>query len=345
MTDTPIKVAQILAGAPVGGAENLYTRQVSALAKYSSIEQKAFTRENQQRVQQLTNAGVQTSLHRFAPKWQLPANYGYRKALKQWHPDVVLTYMNRASAVTPKGNYVLASRLGNYYDLKHYRHCDYWIGITKGICDHLVRGGIPSNRIFQIPNFVEEKPQASLARESFATPNGSKILFALGRLHQNKGFDILIKALTDIPDTVLWLAGEGPEEAPLKQLVSDLKLTHRVKFLGWRTDVNALMSTADVFICPSRHEGLGSIILEAWYNHCPMVATASQGPGELIDHEQTGLLTPIDDVDSLSAAIRQLLEQPDDAKRLSENGYKNYQEKYSETVICQQYLDFFKEIV
>lgn len=338
------RVAQVLAGAPIGGAENFYTRLVAALAESPELEQRAYTRENPAREERLTKAGVAISTHRLAPKWQYLHNLNFRKALREWQPDIVVTYMNRASSITPPGNYQLVARLGHYYNLKNYRHCDYWVGITKGICDHLIKGGMPSERVIHIPNFVEEYSVKPLAPENVHKPQEAPILFALGRLHENKGFDILLKALPSIPNAELWLAGEGPEESALKQLASHLGVEKRVHFLGWRTDVNELMRAADVFICPSRHEGLGSIVLEAWYNECPMVVTASQGPAELVTSGVNGLVSPIDDVEALAGSINDMLSNPAAAQSLAQMGIKEYQEKYSKDIIRQQYVDFFNSL-
>ena len=339
-----LRIAQVLAGAPIGGAENFYTRLVSALNYYPQLDQRAFTRPNTNRESLLKQAGVDVELFRFGGPLHFINNARYQKTLQQWQADIVVTYMNRASQLTPPGNYQLVARLGHYYDLKYYRHCDHWIGISKGICNHLINGGMPSKKVAHIPNFVDESSAEAIPRTSFNTPAGAPIIFALGRLHTNKAFDILLRALSDMPDATLWLAGDGPERQSLEALCRDLGLVERVKFLGWRTDVNALMRTADVFVCPSRHEGLGSIIPEAWFNQCPMVATNSQGPGELISHEDTGLVTPVDEVEPLVSAIKQLLASPEQAKAMANRGYDHYQNNYSKEIICAQYLDFFSRI-
>jgi glycosyltransferase involved in cell wall biosynthesis len=340
-----IKVAQVLAGAAQGGAENFYTRIVCELAKESTLSQCAFTRPHSEREFSFSNAGVSVNTFKFGSAVHWLDHSKFRKALRKYKPDIVLTYMNRATSITPKGSYKLVARLGHYYDLKYYRHCDYWIGITKGICDYLIGEGLPADKVFHIPNFVNEVVAEPLSRASFNTPKDVPILFALGRLHTHKGFDILVQALAKAKtDAVLWLAGDGPEKANLQALVKELNLEQRVKFLGWRSDVNALMSTADLFICPSRHEGLGSIIIEAWFNRCPMIATASQGPKELITHEKNALLTPIDDVDSLTLAMESLLNDPNKAALLAEQGFAEYKTLYSRDIIIKQYLDLFKTL-
>ena len=343
--DTSIKVAQCLAGAEFGGAENFYTRLVSALAEEPGIEQRAFTRDNAYRVPILREAGVTVDTFRFGSPLNFIDHWRYKKALKAFDPDIVVTYMNRPSGLTPRGNYKLVCRLGHYYNLKYYRHADYWVGISKGICQHLIDGGMPREKVHYIPNFADETVVAPLDRNSFDTAGDGPVLLAAGRLHTNKGFDILVQALKGIPDAVLWLAGDGPERSALEQLAADTGVSSRIRFLGWRNDVAQLMRTADLFICPSRHEGLGSIVMESWFNQCPIIATNSQGPGELIEDGVTGLVTPLDDVAALGSAIKQLIDKPRLAEQMVVQAYEHYQRYFSKSVIRQTYAEFFRQII
>jgi len=155
---------------------------------------------------------------------------------------------------------------------------------------------------------------------------------------------VLLRALAQVPDATLWLAGSGPEEAALKNLCRTLGLEARVRFLGWRDDVTALMRSVDLFICPSRHEGLGSIVMESWAHGCPIVATRSQGPGEVIDDGVTGLLTPVDDVDALAAAVNRVLGDDGLRSQLAAAGLRHYDEHYSEAVIVEAYRRLFLQL-
>ena len=203
---------------------------------------------------------------------------------------------------------------------------------------------MPEERVVHIPNFADETPVEPLPRDSFDTPADVPLLLAAGRLHVNKGFDTLLRALVNVPDAVLWLAGSGPEEQALKSLCSELGLDKRVRFLGWRNDVTALMRSVDAFVCPSRHEGLGSIVMESFAHRCPIVATKSQGPGEVIDHEYSGLLTEIDDVRQLADALQQVITDSGLRQRLSAQAAEVYQRSYSRQVIVDSYMDFYKTI-
>ncbi len=339
-----LSLVQSLAGAEFGGAESFYTRLVCALADVAGIRQTACTRAHAGRVRQLQAAGVPVETFRFGGRIDLLDHYRYRRALQRLSPDIVLTYMNRASVLTPRGNYRLLCRLGHYYDLKYYRHADYWIGNTRGICDYIVGGGMPAERVFHIPNFVDESPVQAVRREEFGVPAGTPLLLAAGRLHHNKAFDTLLRALQQVPEARLWLAGEGPERQALQSLAAQLGLQERVHFLGWREDVGALMRAADLFVCPSRHEGLGGIVLESWFHHCPIVATASQGPAELIEEGDTGRLVPVDAVDELAAAIGEMLASPDQANAMAVRARARYDEHYARRVIVQRYTELFRQV-
>lgn len=342
---TKYSVAQVLAGASQGGAENFYVRLVAGLQESGNTEQIAFLRGYPHRVQALEHAGVGCHSFRFGSVLHVIDHFRYLRALRNAQPDIVMTWMNRASKATPPGKYRLVCRLGHYYDLKYYRHADYWVGIAKGICNHMIKGGIPAKNIIHIPNFADETEVTALPRSSFNTPDGVPVILAAGRLHENKGFDILLKALVKLPDVALWLAGAGPEEQKLKKLCQELRLEDRVRFLGWRTDVTALMKSVDLFVCPSRHEGLGSIVMESWAHDCPIVATNSQGPGEAIEHGVNGLLTPVDEVEPLAEAMQQVLGDKTLREQLRNNAKSHYLTYYSKKVIVSQYEEFYESIL
>ena len=84
-----------------------------------------------------------------------------------------------------------------------------------------------------------------LRRADFDTPDDVPLILALGRLHPVKGFDVLLRALVDVPNAYLWLAGEGPLKDGLQRQMRELGLESRVRFLGWRTDASARSCTVD----------------------------------------------------------------------------------------------------
>ncbi|MDX1588744.1 MAG: glycosyltransferase [Oleiphilaceae bacterium] len=339
-----VRLAQVLAGGEKGGAENFFVRLGGALAPVPGLEQRAFLRPHPDRFRALEGAGVPCNGFRFGGPLHWLDRARYRHALRGFRPDVVMTWMNRATAATPSGDYQLVARLGSDYNLKYYRHCDHWIGISRGLCDYLVDGGMPAERVHHVPNFASETPTVPVSRTAFDTPDGAPLILAAGRLHETKGFDVLIRAMAGIPDAVLWLAGEGPEEPALKSLAGQLGVGDRVRFLGWWQNIASLLQTVDLFVCPSRHEGLGSVVLEAWANGCPIVATRAQGPEELIEPGETGLLTPVDEAPALQQAVRALIGDPPLRSRLAAHARARYQAHYSQSVILERYRELLSRI-
>jgi glycosyltransferase involved in cell wall biosynthesis len=256
--------------------------------------------------------------------------------------------MSRASWATPVAqqplSYKLIARLGGYYDLKYYRHCNYLIGNTQDIVDHIVKAGFAKERAVYLPNFVHAPSREAVSRLGFDTPIDVPLLLAMGRLHENKGFDVLLHAMVEMPDHWLWIAGEGPEGPALSQLASELGVADRVRFLGWRDDSDALMQACDMFVCSSRHEPLGNIVLEAWASGKPVVAAAAAGPSGLIGANEAGLLVPVEDPKALAQGIVTLSNDADLAGGLAAEGHARFLRDYTEDAVVAKYLAFFESV-
>lgn len=244
----------------------------------------------------------------------------------------------------PPGDFVHVGRLGGYYDLKYYRACNQLVANTEDIVGHLIENGFPADRVHYMPNFVDDTPSPPVSRRTLFTPESTPLLLGLGRLHKNKAFDVLIEAMRRLPDVYLWLAGDGPERESLETLAERKGVKPRVRFLGWRNDVPALLATCDAFICPSRHEPLGNVVLEAWAQRVPVIAADSRGPGALIDNEQNGLLIPVDNSIELARAAMKLIRDPILAQRLGAGGREAYEANYTETKVVARYRTFFEEV-
>ena len=219
------------------------------------------------------------------------------------------------------------------------------IGNTQTIISYMTQHGWPSDKIIYIPNFVDETKGLPLERSMFDTPSGFPVILALGRLHENKGFDVLLEALVTMPDVFLWLAGDGPQKQTLIRIADNLKISDRVRFLGWRSDTSNLLAAADALICPSRHEPLGNVILEAWVQGKPVIAAASDGPKELITSGKNGFLCEIDNPANLADTIKLLLRDANLAEELASEGRKTYERNFSKKIIVKQYTDFFDKLV
>jgi glycosyltransferase involved in cell wall biosynthesis len=340
------RLLQAIAGARHGGAETFFLRLATAFERRGAIEQRVLIRHDVARAERLRAAGVAVGELAFAGRFDLRTRLAFRRQIMAWRPDVVLTWMNRASLLCPRGDFVHVGRLGGYYDLKYYRRCDHLIGNTRALVAWAVRRGWPCERAHYLPNFVPDMAAATpLDRSLLATPDTAPLALALGRLHPNKGFDLLLAALAAVPKVHLWIAGEGALRRPLERLVSRLGLVRRVRFLGWREDVPALLRSADFLVCPSRHEPLGNIVLEAWAARLPVVATDSDGPRELIEEGESGLLVPQDDApEALARAMARLADDPALCSRLAAGGRRAFEAGFTEAAVVGRYCAFFDRI-
>ena len=332
-----------MAGAEFGGAEAFFVRLAIALNR-TGLEQKVVIRKNPARAALLRHGEVEPIVLPFGGRMDFSTTRALKREIKEFQPDVVLTWMNRATSMCPKGDFVHAARLGGYYDLKYYAACDHLIGNTQDIVEYLVEHDWPAEKAHYLPNFVFDEDAEPLTRREFYTPNDVPLIVALGRLHENKAFDVLLSALTRVPNAYLWLAGDGPLKEELQKQAEVLGIKPRVRFLGWRDDTAALLKTADLFVCPSRHEPLGNVVIEAWAQGLPVVAADSMGPGTLIENMESGVLVPIDDEILMARAIRGVLDDEDLARRIAENGYQTYQDNFTEAGVVEQYLEFFKKV-
>jgi glycosyltransferase involved in cell wall biosynthesis len=143
-------------------------------------------------------------------------------------------------------------------------------------------------------------------------------IFALGRHVHQKGFDVLLRAMAQVPDSHdLILAGDGPDRGSLEALAAELGLADRVVFRG-RIEaalVRQYMKGADLFVLPSRHEPFGIVNLEAMASGTPVVATRVGGVPEFVDHEVNGILVEPGHVEALSDAISDALSSDHTADR------------------------------
>ena len=338
------RLLQVMAGARNGGAELFFSRLAIALSEIG-YSQKVVIRKNKERFQQLKESDVDVTEMRFGGPLDFLTSYKLRKLAADYQPEVVLTWMTRATQKLPKGAFKHVARLGGYYNLQKYRKCDYLIGNTQTIINYMTQHGWPSDKIIYIPNFVDERKGSPLERSMFDTPTGFPIILALGRFHKNKGFDVLLEALASIPDVFLWLAGDGAQKQTLMRIADNLKISNRVRFLGWRSDTADLLAAADALICPSRHEPLGNVILEAWAQGKPVIAAASDGPKELITSGKNGFLCEIDNPTNLADKVKMLLSDANLAKELASEGRQTYERNFSKKIIVQQYTDFFDKLV
>ena len=330
-----------MAGAPIGGAEAFFERATIAL-HHAGDPVLPIIRRDAERATRLRDAGLQPIELTFGGALDFMTKPRVRRALQDFKPDVVMAWMQRAARFTPQGPWVLVGRFGGYYDLKYFRHCDHLVSNTHDLVRSIAAQGWAAERVHYLPNFADDFSGAAPA--DLPAPSSTPKLLAMGRLHPNKGFDVLLRAMALLPRGHLYLAGAGPEDTALRTLAAELGITHRVSFLGWRRDIGALLAAADIFICSSRHEPLGNIVLEAWSAAKPVIAAAAQGPVELIRDGADGVLVPCEDAPALAAAIGALADNPLRAAELGAAGRVRFVAEFAEAPVMARWRSLLAEL-
>ncbi len=338
-----MRILQVMASGQHGGAEVFYEDLVRALAR-TGVDQACVIRPYPMRAALLSAAGCRVSTMVFGGPLDLVTPWKLARVASLENPDVILGWMNRACRSLPKGPWVNVGRLGGYYNLKYYRRCAHLICNTPDIAAYVVREGRPANQVHYIPNFCPVAAEPPVVRAVLKTPEGAKVLLILARLHEVKGIDVALRALRNLPDAYLWIAGDGPEESHLKHLATDLGVASRVRFLGWRDDRSALLRAADVCLVPSRYEPFGNVVVNAWSHDVPVVAAASQGPGFLITDGVNGLKVPVEDAEALAAAINSVLKDPGLGQRLIQGGRARVTAEFSEAAVVGRYRQVLETI-
>lgn len=346
----------IIGSRQLGGAETFFARLVTALAERGHpvtavVRPRAPVRD-------LLPTGVPVYPVALANNWDPASRLRIRALVRRLRPDVVQTYMGRATRLTRlgPGDPPHVARLGGYYRLGPYRHADAWVGNTRGIRDYLREYGLPPGRIFHITNCLEPPPppgpeETGALRGELGIPEGAWVVGAVGRLQRKKGFDTLLDALARLPERLagrpvfLVIAGDGPEAGSLRRQAGALGVAGRVRWAGHRSPPGTVYALAHIVAVPSRHEPLGNVILEAWAHRRPILATRTHGAEELLTPGETGHLVPPDDPEALAAGLRRLLEAPEPTRAaLAEAGFGALRRTHGADAVCAAYESLYAEL-
>ena len=342
---TNLRLFQTMAGAEHGGAELFFERLAIAF-QGTGMTQQLMIKPIKDRISRLTAAGIHVTGCRFSPLLAAVHRRQIVNAIHRSKPDVILSWMNRATMLTPSTSCPHVARLGGFYNLKYHHGCDWLVANTTDIADYLIAEGVPKDRVHYQINFVPDGREGPV----FEGPRGDEprsdgpIIGALGRLHHNKAFDTLIRAFATLPSGMLWLAGEGPERAMLGKLADELGVGDRVAFLGWQEDPQAVIRGLDILVCPSRHEPFGNVIAEGMACGKPVISTRTNGGLELIEDGVNGLLVPIDEDRAMADALGQLTPNMALATDLGENGRTHWQANLSPQKVTSDWIAFLEKV-
>lgn len=173
------------------------------------------------------------------------------------------------------------------------------------------------------------------------------VFLAVGRLHKQKGHDLLIRSFSRIVKVhnkiKLIILGEGPERKNLEQLVAKADLTEFVSLPGNAGNISEWYQRADIFVLSSRYEGYCNALAEAMAHGCACISFACDvGPRYMIEHNHNGLLVDPEDVDALAKAMQNLMDNKGLRIKISRKA-KEIREKLSEETTMMKWVDLFDQ--
>jgi glycosyltransferase involved in cell wall biosynthesis len=195
-----------------------------------------------------------------------------------------------------------------------YPRVDAVAAASHGVADDLVGAfGVSPNRVAVVPNPVDLDAVEHSACEPIdaaLTAADVPVIVTAGRLAHAKNLPLLVAALERLArscDFRAWILGRGELESELRALLARATVGDRVSLLGFQSNPWKFMARGDVFLLTSRYEGFGNVLIEAMACGLPVVATASSGTRDIVEHERSGLLVERHDADSVASALERLL--------------------------------------
>jgi glycosyltransferase involved in cell wall biosynthesis len=195
-----------------------------------------------------------------------------------------------------------------------YPRADLVLATSRGVADDLAHNyGVDSVRMAVVPNPVDVEDVERKSREPIPTDvrrADVPVIVTAGRLAEAKNFPLLIDALKTLRSRRsfnAWILGQGDLELDLRQRIAAAGLADCVTLLGFHANPYKFMAAADVFVLTSKYEGFGNVLIEAMASGVPVVATASFGTRDIIQHERSGLLIEAHDAASVAASLERVL--------------------------------------
>ncbi|MBY6266403.1 glycosyltransferase family 4 protein (plasmid) [Azospirillum sp. 412522] len=221
-----------------------------------------------------------------------------------------------------------------------WRRASAVVANSEGLAE-LARRFAPDVDVSIVPNGVDAdlfRP----AKRAEPAESGRAVLLFVGRVVRQKGLDLVLQALPALPAGVtLRVVGDGPARPALEAQAQALGIADRVSFLGWlgRDDLPSAYAGADLFVFPSRDEGMPNAVLEAMAAGLPVMGTLIAGNRDLIVDGETGLMVEADDAAGLCRGLERLVKDPELRMRMGAQGRRRVLEHFSWRAVASAYRD------
>jgi len=258
------------------------------------------------------------------------------------------------SVVTPHGfenAEDLKLRLFIWLGNKMMKYANVVVPLSKALCADVKGFGVKNSQIEYVQNGVDlsEVEEQKVKENKLISVGDAKRIGFVGQMVSRKNIiDILdiFETLADkYPNITLSLLGDGESRVELEEHTKSLNHKNRIEFMGYRDDRLELLQSFDLFVMTSTLEGIPRCLMEATAMGVPVAAYNIAGIDQLIEHEQTGLLAPFGEKDTLATYWEELLFDEDKAKKLSDNACEFVNENYAGKRMATEYIEVFKQLI
>lgn len=231
------------------------------------------------------------------------------------------------------------------------RKTDRFVAVSTEMLEALRQAGIAPEKLALISNGIQltaacNTNSSALRKEVSGESERSVILF-VGRLVKEKGLDRLLRvwaSLTGHETMLLLIVGDGPLKEDLESQAKTLQLLPSVRFLGHQTDVSTLYCIADLFVLPSKTEGMSNSLLEAMAAGLPVVASNVGGNKDVIKDQQSGFLVDWEDTTLCARMLLTLLSNPELRQRIG-NAARRQISAFAIGEVAERYQDLYQAVL
>lgn len=246
-----------------------------------------------------------------------PLNY-YRlyKLIAKYRPEMIMCHGRRAILLSLFVARFLKNKpkiigVAHSFRLKDFAKLDAVIAVSKSVRDWLVgKYGVSSDKIMSCENAIEVPDEIPTRTDLSEVAIGF-----MGRFHQVKGIDILLKSAAKLKEAGrrfrIVLAGDGEISDELRNLAEELKLTGQIEWLGWISDKDKFYSQVDIAVIPSRSEPFGLTVIEAMAYQCAVVVSDCEAPRKIVETAECGFVFKRGNADELACCLEKLIDNPE----------------------------------
>lgn len=360
-----MKVLHLDSGADWRGGQQQVLYLAAGLAQ-RGVEQQLAVRQGGALSHRVAQARLTFSQLPFRSEADLSSILRLRQLIKRFRPDIIHAHDARTLGLAAasrmfgsKAKLVAARRVAfpvgkNPFSRLKYGTVDRILAVSEFIRASLKASGIDSRRVAVIYDGFDRQQESGEVdrfslRQRFRIPDGACLIGSVGRFTAEKGHDVLIRGFHRVhhvlSEALLLLIGDGELRDVYQRLARDLGLEGKVLFPGFVSDVSAVLPALDLFVFPSRQEGLGSILLAAMALGVPVCASRTGGIPEVVEDRQTGCLFPPEDPDSLADAVLLAIRSPVETQRWAKAAIRSVQEKFSVGRMVEQTYQVYSNVL